>query len=415
LGTTTIVADLVNLETGQVIASKLTYNAQREYGTDLTSRMMVAEKPDGLATLRQAAVKTVNESIAWLCVQARQESRLIQAAVIAGNTIMQHLLLGLDPSSIRREPYVPATTIFPVLDAATVGIKINEGAPLYLFPAASGYVGGDVTAGLLATRIPDEEPLSILIDIGTNGETILGNSEFLLACSGSAGSAFEGCGLEWGMAAQPGAIDRLHIEDGCLIYHTVGDQPPRGICGSGLIEALGAFLQSGLINRNGKVNLDVPGVRNREGHPEIMLVPENETAVGRDITLRQADIENLIRDKAALYAGSRILLSNVGMTFDDVARIYIAGNFGQSLEIEQAVRIGLLPDISRKRIQFIGNSSLTGARTALLSSVSWWRAQEIASSITCLELTVEPHYFDEYTAALFLPHTDQTLFPSLSK
>jgi uncharacterized 2Fe-2S/4Fe-4S cluster protein (DUF4445 family) len=414
LGTSIIVADLVNVDTGQVIGSKLAYNRQREFGTDVTSRMMAAEEPDGLATLRRAAVETVNELIAGICAQARLESRSIQAAVLAGNTVMQHLLLGVDPSSIRREPYVPAATSFPVLDASAAGIRINEGAPLYLFPAASGYVGGDVTAGLLATRIAEEGPLSILIDIGTNGETVLGNREFLLACSGSAGSAFEGCGLEWGMAAEPGAIDRMRVEDGRLTYHTVGDESPRGICGSGLIEALGAFLQSGLINRRGRVNLDLPGARSHEGQPEIVLVPADEAATGRDISLRQSDIENLIRDKAALYAGSRILLSNVGLTFDDVARIFIAGNFGQSLGIEQAVRIGLLPDIPRERIQFIGNSSLAGARGALLSRAAWRRAQEIASSITCLELTIEPRYFEEYTAALFLPHTDQTLFPSLN-
>jgi uncharacterized 2Fe-2S/4Fe-4S cluster protein (DUF4445 family) len=413
LGTSTIVADLVNVESGQVIESNLAYNQQREFGSDVTSRMMAAEEPDGLATLRHAVLKTINESIAGLCAQARVDTRSVQAAVLAGNTVMQHLLLGVDPSSIRREPYVPATNAFPILDAAAAGIRINEGAPLYLFPAASGYVGGDVTAGLLATHIAEEEPLSILIDIGTNGETVLGNREFLLACSGSAGSAFEGCGLEWGMAAEPGAIDRMRVEDGRLIYHAVGDESPRGICGSGLIEALGAFLQSGLINRSGRVDLDLPGARSREGQPEIVLVPAEATAIGRDITLRQGDIENLIRDKAALYAGSRILLSNVGLTFDDVARIFIAGNFGQSLDIEQAVRIGLLPDIPRDRIRFIGNSSLAGARDALLSRAALRRAQEIASSITCLELTIEPRYFEEYTAALFLPHTDETLFPSL--
>ncbi len=413
LGTTTIVADLVDVGSGQVIASKLAYNTQREFGKDVTSRMMYAEKPGGLAALQQAALNTINEVIAGLCEQARLESHLIQAAVVAGNTVMYHLLLSLDPSSIRREPYVPAITTFPILDAAAVGIKISEGAPLFLFPAASGYIGGDVIAGLLATHIAEQEPISILIDIGTNGETVLGNSEFLLACSGSAGSAFEGCGLEWGMAAQPGAIDRLRIEDGCIVYQTVGNEAPRGICGSGLIEALGAFLQSGMIDRSGKVNLALPGASSNEGHPEILLAPADETAVERDIRLRQGDIENLIRDKAALYAGSRILLANVGLVFDDVERILIAGNFGQSLEIEQAVRIGLLPDIPRERIEFIGNSSLAGARLALLSRSAWQRAQEITASITCLELTVEPRYFDEYTAALFLPHTDQTLFPSL--
>ena len=412
LGTTTVVAELVDAETGAVLASRLAYNAQRQFGVDVTSRMMHAEKPGGLAALRQAALDTLNELIAALCAEARVEPRDIAAAVVAGNTIMQHLLLGLDPSSIRREPYVPAATVFPILSAAEVGLNVAEGAPLYLFPAASGYVGGDVTAGLLATRIADDESFSILIDIGTNGETVLGNREFLMACSGSAGSAFEGCGLEWGMPAQPGAIERVWMQDGGPAYRTVGGESPRGICGSGLIEALGAFLQANVIDRSGKVNLAAPSARRVEGHPEVLIAAAGETAAGRDIALRQGDIENLIRDKAALYAGSRILLANTGMTFDDVARILIAGNFGQSLEIEQAVRIGLLPDIPRERIRFIGNSSLAGARAALLSRGDWKRAQEIASSITCLELTVEPRYFDEYTAALFLPHTDLSLFPS---
>jgi uncharacterized 2Fe-2S/4Fe-4S cluster protein (DUF4445 family) len=414
LGTTTTVVELIDTGAGEVVASSLAYNAQREYGVDVTSRMMHAEKPGGIAELRQAALNTLNAQITSLCTKVNYQYGEIAGVVMAGNTIMFHLLLGLDPSSIRHEPYVPATTVFPILTANEVGLNIRPGAPLYLFPAASGYVGGDVTAGLLGTHIPDEEPLSILIDIGTNGETVLGNNEFLIACSGSAGSAFEGCDLEWGMAAQPGAVDRLHYEDGRLIYHTVDNQPARGVCGSGLIEALGAFLQSGSINRSGKVVLGTPGAQNSAGHPEILVVPAEETARGKEITLRQGDIENLMRDKAALYAGSRILLANMGMTFDDVTRIYIAGNFGQSLEIEQAVRIGLLPDIPRERIKFIGNSSLNGARTALLSRAAWQRAQTIASSITCLELTIEPRYFDEYTAALFLPHTDLSLFPSLA-
>lgn len=269
LGTTTIVSDLVDVHSGQVIASKLAYNAQREFGTDATSRMMYAEKPGGLAALQQAALNTINEIIADLCAQAQVESNSIQAVVIAGNTVMQHSLLGLAPGSIRREPYVPATTAYPIFDTAAVGINIHAGAPLYIIPGASGYVGGDVTSGLLATRIAEEEPLSILIDIGTNGETVLGNREFLLACSGSAGSAFEGCGLEWGMAAQPGAIDSLRFEDGCLIYHTVNEEPARGICGSGLIEGLSAFLQSGLINRSGKVNSDFPGDAIATGIPKL--------------------------------------------------------------------------------------------------------------------------------------------------
>lgn len=414
LGTTTVVAELVDISSGKVLASRMMYNAQQQYGIDVTSRMMHAEKPGGLAALRQAILATLNELTASLSIQTKQEVQSIVAAVVAGNNIMMHLLLGFDPSSIRRDPYVPATSDFPILTAVEAGLNIHPSAPLYLFPATSGYVGGDVTAGLLATGIPDRDELTILVDIGTNGETVLGNRDFLLACSGSAGSAFEGCGLEWGMAAQPGAIDHVWIENSRLRYRTVAGEPPRGICGSGLIEALGAFLQADVINRNGKVNLTAPYARQGEVHSEVVLAPAGETSIGRDIALRQADLENLIRDKAALYAGSRILLANAEMTFDDVSEILIAGNFGQSLAIEQAVRIGLLPDISHERIHFIGNSSLAGARTALLSRQAWQHAGEIASSITCLELTTEPRYFEEYTAALFLPHTDLSLFPSLT-
>lgn len=412
LGTTTVVAELVDAATGTTLASYLAYNDQRRFGVDVTSRMMHAEKTGGLAELHQAALDTLNQVIAALCAQSQNSAQDIVAVVIAGNTIMMHLLLGCDPTSIRREPYVPAIALFPVLHASEVGIQVNPGAPLFLFPAASGYVGGDVTAGLLATGIPDRQMFTILVDIGTNGETVLGNRDFLLACSGSAGSAFEGCGLEWGMAARPGAIDRVRLENDRLAYHTVGEEPSRGLCGSGLIEALGALVQIGAINRSGKVNMDSPFARRGESHSEVVIAPAAETIVGRDIALRQADIENLIRDKAALYAGSRILLANAGLTFDDVSEILIAGNFGQSSDVEQAVRIGLLPDIPRERIRFIGNSSLSGARAALLSRQDWKRAQEIASAITCLELTVEQRYFEEYTAALFLPHTDLSLFPS---
>ncbi len=412
LGTTTVVAEVVNIVSGEVLSTRLVYNAQREFGTDVTARMMYAEKPGGLLALREAARRTLNDLIASLCLDVHIGADRIAAAVIAGNTIMGHLLLGLNPSSIRREPYVPATTIFPVMTAREIELNLNTDTPIYLLPAASGYVGGDVTAGLVATRLADAELPSILIDIGTNGETVLGCREFLLACSGSAGSAFEGCGLEGGMAAQPGAIDRVWVADGHIGYRTVNGDAPRGICGSGLIETLGACLQAGIINRNGKVNLEAPSTRRYDGHPTVVIAPATETTAGRDLALRQEDIENLIRDKAALFAGSRILLANAGLTFDDVAEILIAGNFGQSLDIEQAVRIGLLPDIARDRIRFIGNSSLAGARAVLLSRLQWQRAQSIAASITCLELTAEPRYFEEYTAALFLPHTDLSLFPS---
>jgi len=414
VGTTTVSIELVDLDTGDTVDTRLAYNGQRLFGADVTSRLMHAEKPGGLTELHETVLATLNELIDELTGAAGMARKEIWAVACAGNTIMAHLLLGLDPTAIRREPYVPVTTVFPTVRTQDVGLTLAEEAVLYTLPAISGYVGGDITAGLLATGIADEEPLSILIDIGTNGETVLGNREWLIACSGSAGSAFEGCGLEWGMNATAGAIERVWVKGRGIQYRTVGEEQPRGICGSGLIEALGSLLAAGIIDRAGKINPQSSGVRRGEYHPEIVLAPAPETAVGRDITLRQPDIENLIRDKAALYAGSRILLSNVELNFDEVERVLIAGNFGRSLDIEQAVRIGLLPDIPRQKIQFMGNSSLAGAHLALLSGTARRRALEVASGVTTLELTVEPRYFDEYTAALFLPHTNLSLFPSVA-
>lgn len=414
VGTTTVSVELLDLNRGVGLGSHLEYNGQIPYGIDVTSRMLHAEKrKDGLTQLRGAVLGTLNEMIVDLAAEHGVRPDEILALVVAGNTIMAHLLLGVNPTSIRREPYVPGTTIFPILTAGEVGLAIHEAAMVYLLPAVSGYVGGDITAGLLATGIADEEPLSILIDIGTNGETVLGNREWLVACSGSAGSAFEGCGLEWGMNATAGAIERVWVEDGHIGYQTIGGEKPQGICGSGLIDALGSFLLAGIIDRSARIQLGAPGVRRGENYAEVVLAPAAETAVARDIVLTQANIENLLRDKAALYAGSRILLNNVGLEFDLVERVLIAGNFGQSLDVERAVLIGLLPDIPRERIRFIGNSSLAGARRALLSQRAWRRAAEIASSITCMELTAEPRYFDEYTAALFLPHTNGDLFPTV--
>lgn len=412
VGTTTVSMQVVDLATGEVLGTRLAYNGQRQFGTDITSRLMHAERRNGLAELHEAVLITLNGLVDELIGATGATRQEIRAAACAGNTSMAHILLGMDPSAIRREPYVPVTTVYPTVRARDVGLNLGEETILYSLPAISGYVGGDITAGLLATGIADAEPLSILIDIGTNGETVLGNRDWLMACSGSAGSAFEGCGLEWGMNATPGAIERIWVERGRIRYSTVGGELPRGVCGSGLIEGLGSFLAAGIIDRAGKPNPQAQGVRSGEYHPEILLVPAAETAAGRDIALRQPDIENLIRDKAALYAGSRILLSSVGLGFADVERLLIAGNFGHSLDIEQAVRIGLLPDIPRERIRFIGNSSLDGARLALLSGQARARALEVAANITTLELTVEPRYFEEYTAALFLPHTDLSLFPS---
>ena len=325
---------------------------------------------------------------------------------------MTHTLLGLDPSAIRREPYVPVTTVFPTVLARDAGLGLADDAVLACLPAISGYLGGDITAGLLATGIADGEALSLLIDIGTNGETVPGSRDWLMGCSGS---AFEGCGLEWGMNASPGAIERVWVEEDRIRYRTVDDEPPRGICGSGLIEGLGNFVRAGIIDRAGKPNHLAPGGRRGDYHLEIVLAEAGETVASRAIALRQPDIENLIRDKAALYAGSRILLSNVGLGFDDVEQVLIAGNFGHSLDIEQAVSIGLLPDIDRERFYYLGNASMLGCRISITDNARFRERMQVSSLITNLELAENSRFMDHYMAALFLPHTDMSLFPTVQE
>lgn len=415
VGTTTIAVELIDLNGGRVLGSRTGYNGQIRFGTDVTARMIHAEHPGGLADLHDAVVATLNTLVGELAAEHGVGKDEIDAVACAGNAIMAHLLYRLDPSTIRREPYVPATTVFPLVPARDLGLDLGGHCVLYFLPAASGYVGSDITAGLLSTGIAEEPALSLLVDIGTNGETVLGNQDWLVACSGSAGAAFEGCGLEWGMPATAGAVERVWIEGGRLRYRTVEDAPPRGICGSGLIDALAELPETGAIDRSGRIDLGsgLPWVRRGEHGPEVVLVPAEATPVGRDLVLTQGNVENLMRDKAALYAGSRILLSSVGLGFGDVERILIAGGFGRSLDIERAVAIGLLPDVPRERIRFIGNSSLAGARLALLSGERRRQAEAVAARVTCLELTRETRYFDEYVAALFLPHTNADLFPSV--
>jgi uncharacterized 2Fe-2S/4Fe-4S cluster protein (DUF4445 family) len=415
VGTTTLAIALVDLETGHVVGERTDYNPQRTHGEDVTSRMIFCEK-GGLAVLRQLVVGRLNELIADVCRNVGLHSEGIPVAVIAGNTIMLHILLGLDPTSIRREPYVPVTTVYPPLRSGEVGLDLHPNGVVHCLPAASGYVGSDITAGVVATGVYRSADLMIFVDIGTNGETVLGNREWIVACSGSAGSAFEGCGLEFGMPASPGAIESVLVEaNGGVAWTTVAGVPPRGICGSGLISLLAAFLRHGVLDRRGKLR-QVPGwscVRTGPFGLEVIVAHAAESSIGKDIVVTQADIDNLVRDKAALYAGTTILLRSMQVSLGDVAQVLIAGNFGRHLDLENAIAIGLLPDIEREKIRFVGNTALAGAVKVLLSRRALVEARRIAGSITTLELTREPGYYEAYTSALFLPHTDLTLFPSV--
>ncbi len=414
IGTTTVSGQLIDLNSGRTLGTKATYNRQASYGADVISRIIYAEREDGLETLHQSVAGCINEIIDGLAIEHKIDLNDATCVVCAGNTTMIHLLLRLDPSFIRRDPYVPAANYLGVLRAAEAGIKINPHGLLSCVPGISSYVGGDVTAGVLSIGQDKAGELSLLIDIGTNGEVVLGDKEFLIATSASAGPAFEGSGVGCGMRSSTGAIQKVRILPGFEVeFQTIAEASPRGICGSGYIDIIAEMLRSGLLDKDGKIkDVAIKRVRKTELGREFVLVFKEDCGCRTDIVITEADIENLKRAKAAIYAACNILVRHLSHDSGSVKKILIAGGFGTSLNIESAVRIGLLPDLPLERFVFVGNTSLSGARQMILSAEARDTASAIAAKMAYFELSTEAAYMDEYMAALFFPHTDLARFPS---
>jgi len=415
IGTTTVAGQLIDLNSGEILGTRIAFNKQSTYGSDVITRIVYASNPKGLDTLSEAVLANIADIIKDLSDSCRVNLSVIYAAVLAGNMTMMHLLLKIDPTNIRKAPYIPAAARFCPMNAREVGIDINQRASAVFLPGVSTYVGGDIVAGLLACGLADNPNLTLLIDIGTNGEIVLGNSEWMMGTAASAGPAFEGSGLECGMKAVKGAIQKAEI--GVNLYtkvETVWQEAPRGICGSGYIDILCQLLKRNIIHRDGKINRSIKSdlVRNNGVNYEFVLVPKNMSATGKDIVITDDDIENLKRSKGAIYSAIISLLNKVGKNMSDITKIYIAGGFGNYLNIENSIHIGLLPDINRDVYEFIGNSSLAGARMMLLSRDLVARADAIRKNVTYLDLSSEPDYMDEYVASLFFPHTDMGRFPS---
>ncbi len=416
VGTTTVVAQLVNLKSGNVLGVTGSHNLQSHYGEDVISRMVFAcSKEKGLNPLHEAVVKNINEMLKTLTKENGIDIKQITAIVAAGNTTMSHLLLGLIPCSIRLDPYVPTTHVFPQIRAAELNIHINPEGILETVADVASYVGGDIVAGVLACGIADKPQVKALIDVGTNGEIAIGNNDWMVCCSASAGPAFEGGGISCGMRATRGAIERVEINDGRVMYRTIGKARPRGICGSGLIDSIYELVRNKIIGQDGKFNLDSRDERivEKDNEAALIVASSQETETGKDLTIRESDISNLIRSKGAVFAAIKSLVDYVGLSFNDIDTFFVAGGFGSYLDIPKAIAIGLLPDIDPKKIKFVGNSSLMGARMALLSTHAFERTVKIASGMTNIELSTYLPFMDEYVAALFLPHTDRKLFPSV--
>ncbi len=419
VGTTTVVAHLVDLNSPRTVGRQATYNAQIQYGEDVISRIMYANTKEKLARLSECVIDDINNLIAGLVSSTEVPLNDVTYVACTGNTTMTHLLLGLDPSAIRLEPYIPVSAAPPVIRAAEVGIKINPRGLLYCAPAAACYVGGDVAAGVLVSGMARSPEPSMLIDVGTNAEIVIGNQDWLVCCSASAGPTFEGGGISCGMRATKGAIERLSMRKGgqVISYSVIGGGNPTGLCGSGLIDTIAGLLRNNCLERSGRLVDNGGSGRLREGEDgmEFVLVEAALTADGRDIVITQADVHNFIRSKGAIYHASECLLGTVGLQFSDLQNIYISGGFGNYLDAGKAITIGMLPDVPLDSFQYMGNGSLQGAKMMLLSRQAQEEAECIAANMTYIELSTDPKFMNEYTSALFLPHTDIEKFPSVQK
>jgi uncharacterized 2Fe-2S/4Fe-4S cluster protein (DUF4445 family) len=419
IGTTTIVVYLVNMTNGRVVDTASLYNPQVKCGDDVITRIVYATEKNGLQELQELAVGSISTLLAELAHKHAIDPGMVDYLVVAGNTTMNHLFYGINPQHIREEPYIPTATFFPLIRGKSVGFSLAPQAIVYALPNVASYVGGDITAGVLVSQMHKQETLSLFIDVGTNGEIVLGNREWLVTAACSAGPAFEGSGIKFGMRAMEGAIEEVEIDPDSyeVNYQVIGDAKPIGICGSGMIDALAEMYLSGVIDQKGKIREEVRSKRIRRGESglEYVLAWRVESAINKEIVLTEVDLDNLIRAKAAIYAGFGTLLSHMGLTFADVDRIFIAGGFGRYIDVERAVTIGLLPDLPVEKFQFLGNTSIMGAYYALMCDKLRHEAEEIARRMTYVELSVSRSFMDEYMSALFLPHTNLDAFPTVKK
>ncbi len=424
IGTTTVTLWLVDLVTGQVRAQAAEYNGQIARGEDVISRIIYASKDGGGDEMRQRVLDTINGLLEAACKRVKSpEGKVtpdqVVKATISGNSTMMHLLLGIPAAPIRLSPFITTVNHPPAMTAREVGLHAHPEAAVDCLPGVASYVGADITAGALSSGLDDAENVTLFLDVGTNGETVLGNRDWLVTCACSAGPAFEGAGVVDGMRATQGAIEEVWINSETLepTYRVIGGGKPKGICGSGLISLLSEAFITGVLDKGGNVNLAAPSPRVREGAHggEYVVAWGAETESGEDIVLTRVDIDNLLRAKAAIYAGFTVLAENVGIPLESVERVLVGGSFGKYINVEKAVQIGLLPDLEWKRFEFLGNTSVKGAYLALLDWRKRERITEIAKRMTYIELSADNTFYEAFTSALFLPHTDLSKFPSVAE
>ena len=418
IGTTTVTMVLTDLTNGKLLAKGSSGNGQIRYGADVINRIIEQSRTGGKKKLQDAIVKeTLTPIIANLCKTAGISARSILRLSIGSNTTMNHLLLGVDADPVRMEPYIPSFFSWEGLLAGDLELPANPLAPVVIAPNIGSYVGGDITAGTLASGIWDKDEMSLFIDLGTNGELVYGNRDFLMSCACSAGPAFEGGDISCGMRATDGAveacvIDKVTMEPTLTIVGDEG-QKPVGICGSGIIDIISELYRCGIINAKGLFIREGDRVkRDAHGMGRYVLATAAESETGREVSINEVDIDNFIRAKGAIFSAIDTLLQSVDMTPECIDKVYVAGGIGSGINMRNAVNIGMFPDVELEKFRYIGNSSLTGAYAMVISDQAIEKCNQVAANMTYLELSTYPGYMDSFVAACFIPHTDRNLFPN---
>jgi uncharacterized 2Fe-2S/4Fe-4S cluster protein (DUF4445 family) len=417
LGTSTVVLRMLDLKSGANVGERSFRNPQNEFGLDILTRIHFATQDGGLRKLQTVLIDQLNDELADLSEEQGLTPDSIVGMVVAGNTIMTHLFLGLDPYWTCREPYTPVTNNPPLVKAGDLGLALNPLAPVLTLPNIGSYFGGDLIAGILATGMAEQPDVSFFVDVGTNAEVVLGNRDWLMGCAGAAGPALEGGVVSAGMMAGPGAIDKVTIDphSGELHIRTIEDSPPVGICGSGLIDLVAQLYLEGIIDERAKFVPERCGAALKEYDDieHFVLVAPEDSGTGDELTLSQPDIDSLIRSKAAMYTILVTIAKMVNLSLGDIRKFYIGGTFGSYIDPKSAITIGMLPDLPLEAYSAQGNTALAGAIKVLLSNETRDRADRIRARITYVELNVNQEFMSLFSAAKFLPHTDKTLFPSV--
>lgn len=417
VGTSKIVAHLVNLMTGETASAVAVENPQITHGEDIVTRLAFGADEARLRKLQKLAIQGINKLIHETCVNARVDPNFIYEVVAVGNTAMHHLLLAVQANYLALSPFAPVVKRLTSVPSNSLNMNLRQTCMITFLPIIAGFVGSDAIADVLTTGIHESNELSLLIDIGTNTEVLVGNSDEIISCSCASGPAFEGAHIKHGVKAVRGAIEKVQIDSNSEVhYSTIGNTGPLGLCGSAMIDIVASLFKSGIIDDRGRFkDCDIPRIKGNAGEREFVIASKEETATSREITVTQKDINEIQLAKAAIFAGCSILTKTEDIELRDLDRIFIAGAFGNGINLENAKLVGLIPDLPIKKVTFVGNAAISGAKIALISKKARDTANILSKRIRYCEITLEPDFKTEFAHAMFIPHKDLSRFPSVKE